>query len=65
MSDELDNAKRYRLRAEELRVVAADETNRDHRLALERIARDYDTMADTMERIDKTNRAHRGNGNTD
>ena len=65
MSDELDTAKRYRQRAEELRVVAAEETSREQRAALERIARDYEAMAVTMEIIDRTNRAHRGSGNTD
>jgi hypothetical protein len=64
MSDELDTAKRYRQRAEELRVVAAEETSREQRFALERIARDYEAMAHTMEMIDRTNRAH-GPRNTD
>ena len=65
MSDELDTAKRYRQRAEELRVIAADEANREHRRAFERIARDYEIMVDSMEMIDRTNQAHRGNGSTD
>ena len=59
MSEELETAQRYRQRAEELRVIAANEASREHRSALERIARDYDTMAETMEQIDKTNRSRR------
>jgi hypothetical protein len=57
MSEELDTAKRYRQRAEELRAIAAADQTRENRNALLKIAKDYEQMADTLEAIDKTNRA--------
>jgi hypothetical protein len=65
MSEELETAKRYRQHAEELRIIAADEANRESRSALERIAKDYENLANTMEAIDKTNRARRGQDGSD
>ena len=59
LSNELETAKRYRQRAEELRIIAVDDRTRENREALEKIARDYDKMADTMEAIDRTNRGLR------
>jgi hypothetical protein len=59
MSEELDTAQRYRQRAEELRTIALDDKTRENRDALLRIAKDYEQMADTLEAIDKTNRAMR------
>jgi molecular chaperone GrpE (heat shock protein) len=57
MSDELDTAKQYRQRAEELRAIAAEDRTKANRLALEKIADDYESMADTLEAIHKTNEA--------
>jgi hypothetical protein len=57
MSEELDTARRYRQRAEELKIIADDETVHQTRLTLQRIAADYERMAETLEAIDRTNRA--------
>ena len=57
MSEELDTAKRYRLRAEELKIIAEDEGAQRTRLTLRQIADDYERMAETLEAIDRTNRA--------
>lgn len=57
MSEELDTAKRYRLRAEELKIIADDESGLQTRLTLRKIAEDYERMAETLEAIDRTNRA--------
>jgi hypothetical protein len=57
MSEELDTARRYRQRAEELRIVAQDERDKVTRSTLQRIAADYERMAETMEAIDRTNKA--------
>ena len=57
MSEELDTAKRYRQRAEELRIIAEDEGGQHTRLTLKQIAADYERMAETLEAIDRTNRA--------
>ena len=59
MSEELRTAARYRLHGEELRVIAADKTALINREILLGLAVDYDRMADTMEAIDKTNKAMR------
>ena len=52
MSEELDTATRYRQHAEELRVIAAADRNRETRADLERIAENYERMAVTLEVID-------------
>lgn len=57
MSDELDTAKRYRLRAEELKIIAEDEGGKHTRLTLRQIAVDYERMAETLEAIDRNNQA--------
>ena len=57
MSEELDTARRYRLRAEELKIIAEDESAQQTRLTLRQIADDYERMAETLEAIDRTNRA--------
>lgn len=57
MSEELDTANRYRQRAEELRIIAEDERAQQTRLTLNQIAADYERMAETLEAIDRTNRA--------
>jgi hypothetical protein len=56
MKEDLDSAKRYRRRAEELRVIA--ETTKDKRSfkTLMDIAEDYERMASSRERIDATER---------
>ena len=65
MSEELDTAKRYRQRAEELRRIAADDAGSKNCEALLKIAEDYDQMAETLEAIDRTNRAVRKRRNQD
>jgi hypothetical protein len=57
MSEELDTARRYRQRAEELRIIAEEEIGLQTRLTLRNIAADYERMAETLEAIDRTNRA--------
>jgi len=57
MSEELDTANRYRQRAEELRTIADDESVRETREALLKIAKEYVQMAETLEAIDQTNQA--------
>jgi hypothetical protein len=57
MSEELDTARRYRQRAEELNIIADDESAPHTRMTLRRIAADYERMAETLEAIDRTNRA--------
>ena len=56
MSEELDTARRYRHRAEELRVIADDDGSLQTRLTLKQIAADYERMAETLEAIDRTNK---------
>jgi hypothetical protein len=48
MAQESDVA-RYRLRAQRLRVIAADDGNRHNRELLERVAQDYEQMAREVE----------------
>ena len=59
MSEELDTAQRYRVRAEELRKIAADDLTHSNREALEKVARDYERMARALEAVDLSNRAMR------
>lgn len=55
MSEELDTANRYRQRAEELRLIAEDETSKEARSTLWKIAADYERMAESLEAIDRAN----------
>lgn len=57
MSVDLDIARRYRLHAEELRIIAADASSQGIRETLLHIAEDYERMASSLEAIDKTNKA--------
>jgi hypothetical protein len=57
MSEELDTARRYRQRAEELKIIAEDESGLQTRQTLKQIAADYELMAETLEAIDRTNQA--------
>ena len=59
MSEEIDTANRYRVHAEELRVIAEQDRDGATRKMLLRVADDYDHMADTLEAIDRTNKAVR------
>jgi hypothetical protein len=45
-------AARYRQRAERLRKIAAEDSNRQNRELLERVAQDYDRMAKEAEMPD-------------
>ena len=54
MSYEQDTARRYRLHAEELRVIAEHDDHRPNKETLIKVARDYDRMAMSMETIDFT-----------
>ena len=57
MSEELDTARRYRQRAEELRIIAEEETNPANRRTLKKIAADYEQMAETLEAIHRTHQS--------
>ena len=57
MSEEIDTANRYRVHAEELRVIAEQDRDSSTRRMLLKVADDYDHMAATLEAIDKTNKA--------
>ena len=57
MTYELETAVRYRLHAEELRVIADAAVDATHQKQLRTIAADYEQMADQLEQIDKTNKA--------
>ena len=54
MKEDLDSAMRYRQRAEELRVIAADTRDRSAKKTLVDIAEDYERMARSRERIHQT-----------
>jgi len=61
MSRQLETARLYRERAEEIRATALNAaTNRD---SLQTLAATYDRLAQSLEAIDKTNRALQGNQN--
>jgi hypothetical protein len=49
MRNDLERAEQYRFRAEELRVICASWLEDDARQMLERVARDYDKMAELLE----------------
>jgi hypothetical protein len=48
--DNASKARRYHSRAEELRAIAADWLNDEAQAALLRVARDYDRLANSLER---------------
>jgi len=56
MSEELETAQRYRERAQELRIAAADKQHAFIRDNLLSIAETYDQVARTLENIDKSNK---------
>ncbi len=62
MSEELDTAERYRLHAEELRVMAEDKHGLENRKVLLGIAISYEKMAGSLEAIDATNTLLRKTG---
>ena len=53
MDDDLDSARRYRLRADELRVIAELTKHKESKAVLLDIATDYERMALSRERIDQ------------
>lgn len=59
MSEELETASRYRVHAQELRVIAEQDRDHETRRLLLKVADDYEHMAQTLEAIDKTNKAVR------
>ena len=59
MSEELDTAQRYLVRAEELRAIASHDRTHANREALEKIAKDYERMARALEAVDLSNHALR------
>jgi hypothetical protein len=56
MKEDLDSAKRYRQRAEELRLIAEKTKDATSKDTLLDIADDYERMARTRERIDEMDR---------
>ena len=59
MTAEIEVARRYRERAQQLRNIADTEWHVETRETLLRIATDYDLMAETLISIDETNRSVR------
>ena len=57
MSADLEKARQYRERAEEIRIMASDKRGAAIRDSLQSIAATYDRLAQSLEAIDKTNRA--------
>ena len=51
MSEDLDTARRYRLHAEELRVIADGMESNPQRDVLLEVARDYESMAKSLEAL--------------
>lgn len=51
MSEEHDTARRYRLHAEELRMIAEKMDTEDNRDAVLQVAKDYEKMAKSLEAI--------------
>jgi hypothetical protein len=56
MSYEAEVALRYRRHAEELRTIADADRHEQTRGMLIKVARDYESMAVTMDAIDRTHR---------
>ena len=59
MSAELDQALRFRSYAEELRVIAADNTSEENRRTLLTLAVRYEQLAANMDAIEQANEAIR------
>jgi hypothetical protein len=57
VSDESETAARYHARAEELHAIAASTQDAQSRLALERLAAEYESLAATLEVIDRSKQA--------
>jgi len=57
MSVDSETAERYRVHAEELRIIAAEAGSVAISRALLKIADDYDRMAASLEAIDRSNAA--------
>jgi len=55
MSQERDIAESYRVRAEEIRIIAELDRHSETREMLERVAKDYERMARTLDEIDTSN----------
>ena len=55
MSEELDTARRYRLHAEELRIIAQGTLAEPNRRTLLEVARDYEKMAKSLEALHEAN----------
>jgi hypothetical protein len=62
MSEETDAAFRYRQHAEALRTIAGDSKDAHTKQMLLGIAADYESMANSMEAIDRTNQRLRRPG---
>ena len=56
MKEDLDSAVRYRIRAEELRAIADTMKDAEAKKTLLDIAKDYERMARSRERIDASER---------
>jgi hypothetical protein len=54
MSEESETAARYRSRAEALHAIADSTENPPQKLALERLAGEYESLAATFEIIDRS-----------
>ena len=57
MSEDRDAARRYRLHAQELRIIAEGMEAQSDRDTLLKVARDYENMAKTLEARDRENTA--------
>lgn len=55
MTEELETARRYRLHAEELRLIAEDVEDRSNRRILIEVAKDYEKMANSLEALHRVN----------
>ena len=56
MSEELEEAQRFRTKAQTLRDFAADDRDAETRLPLIRVAEKYEHLASTLEAIDGQNK---------
>lgn len=59
MSRTRETAETYRVHAEEIRAIAEMDDHRETRQMLEQVARDYELMATSMDRIAATQEAIR------
>jgi len=57
LTEETETGRQYRRRADELRLVAANCSANEIQEALLRIADNYELMAQSLTRIDQTNKA--------